>query len=201
MSNEQDWEPKKQFVEPPTAGKNATSPRQPSFKDEAGKKHSTFMAAVRARGILNRMLDGPVQAFERGNPGWRARWEYCPPSGDKTFVVAREGMGFRIVDARELGEEFMTPSGQREGQVKIGDLILMAGPEDLVNEIEEEDARMAYEDFKLPEEAYRQHIRGIKAKLRDGSEKETEAVGEIRQTQEVISPPTGSLGMGHEAAE
>ena len=69
-----------------------------------GKQHSAFFAAVRKRGVLNAMLDGPIQRYESAHPGMQARWEYCPASGDKTFIIAREGLGFKIVDASELGE-------------------------------------------------------------------------------------------------
>lgn len=162
--------------------------------DETVKKHSKFFAAVRARGILNHMLDGPQMTYDRINPGWRSRWEYCPANGDKTFIVAREGLGFHIVDAKELGEK--TESEQKEGPIKVGDLILMAAPDYVVAAIEMEDARAAFEDFKLPEESYRQHIKSIKAKLHDGSYKELEPTGEIRTHQEEVSAPPGS-GLGH----
>lgn len=177
--------------QPPEPDTPAPSPEPAPSRDlpvdESGKKHSNFFAAVRARGILNTMLDEPVRKFEASNPGWRARWEYCPPSGDKTLIVAREGMGFRIVDAKELGEA--TPSGQKEGPIRVGDLILMAAESHIVAAIEMDDAKAAFEDYKLPEESYREHIRGIKARLRDGTEKPTQPVGGVRTAQEEIRPP------------
>lgn len=159
------------------------------------KKHAQFFAAVRARGILNSMLDGPALAYEKANPGMRARWEYNPPSGDKMMVVAREGIGFHLVDAKELGEK--TASEQKEGHVKVGDLILMAAPEHIVAAVEMEDARAAYEDFKLPVQSYKDHIRGIKAKLHDGTMKETEPTGDVRLHQEVATAGPG-IGMDHD---
>lgn len=162
------------------------------------KKHSTFFAAVRARGILNHMLDGPAKAFDDNNPGFKSRWEYCAAGGDKTFIVAREGLGFHVVDAAELGDK--TDSEQKEGPVRVGDLILMAAPDYVVAAIEMEDARAAFEDFKLPEESYRQHLRSIKAKLHDGSFKEVEPTGSIRVHQEEVTAPPGS-GLDHELAK
>lgn len=159
------------------------------------KKHAQFFAAVRARGILNSMLDGPALAYEKQNPGFRARWEYNPPGGDKMMIVAREGIGFHIVDAKELGEK--TESEQKYGPIKVGDLILMAAPEHIVAAIEMEDARAAYEDFKLPVQAYKDHIRGIKAKLHDGTLKETEPTGDVRLHQEVVTAGPGA-GLDHE---
>jgi len=112
----------------------APKPGEDEATSRLKKKHSAFFAAVRARGILNHMLDGPAKAFDDSNPGFKARWEYCPASGDKTFIVAREGLGFHIVDASELGDK--TTSEQKEGPVKVGDLILMAAPDYVVAAIE-----------------------------------------------------------------
>lgn len=177
------------------------TPVKPAETDEATlrlkKKHANFFAAVRARGILNHMLDGPAKAFDDNNPGFKARWEYCPAGGDKTFIVAREGLGFHVVDAAELGDK--TTSEQKEGPIKVGDMILMAGPDYVVAAIEMEDARAAFEDFKLPQESYRQHINSIGAKLSDGSRKTLEATGEVRIHQEEVTAPPGS-GLDHELA-
>lgn len=148
------------------------------------KHKANFFAAVRARGVLNTMLDGPAKKFEENNPGWRARWEYAPSSGDKTFIVAREAMGFHIVDAKELGET--TTSEQKEGPVRCGDLILMAAPADLVNELDLDDAHRAYEDFKLPESSYREYVKGIKVRTRGGEEAGPEPVGSIKVTSETV---------------
>lgn len=172
-------------------------PEPGSPVDKLRKKHSNFFAAVRARGILNHMLDGPIKAYEDNNPGWKARWEYCPASGDKTFIVAREGLGFHIVDSKELGDK--TESEQKEGPIKVGDLILMAAEDYIVAAIEMEDARAAFEDFKLPEESYREHISSIKAKLHDGSYKSVEPIGDVRVHQEVVTAPPGS-GLNHPLA-
>jgi len=151
------------------------------------KKKAEFFAAVRARGVLNTMLDAPALAFEQKNPGWRARWEWAPSNGDNTFVVAREALGFRVVDAAEIGEK--TASEQRTGPIRRGDLILMAAPAHIMDAIEEEDARRAYEDWKLPETSYREHIRTIKARLRDGSEKGVTPVGQITRHEEIVGVP------------
>lgn len=160
----------------------------------ADKKHSEFFAAVRKRGVLNAMLDGPVKAFEANNPGMRARWEYCPASGDKTLIVAREGYGFKVVDASSLGET--TESGQREGPVKVGDLILMAAPAHIVDAIDMEDTRAAYEDWRTPQATYEESIRGLKVRLKDGSEKETKPVGSIKVHTETVGVAPGT-GLDH----
>jgi hypothetical protein len=162
----------------------APTPTGVQAPDIGDKKKAEFFAAVRARGVLNTMLDGPALAFEANNPGWRTRWEYAPPNGDPTFVVAREAMGFRTVDAAEIGEK--TASEQKSGVVRRGDLILLAAPEHIVNAIEMEDARVAYEDWKLPETSYREHLKSIRARLRDGTEKGATPIGSIKQHEEVV---------------
>ena|SRR6267143_797242 len=155
-------------------------------KTEAPKgKDSEFFAAVRARGILNAMLDGPALRFEKNNKGFRCRWEYGPPNGDKTLVVAREAMGFRIVQAEELGTDF-TASEQSSGPVRRGDLVLMCAPEEIVNEIEYDDAKRAYEDWKLPETSYKDHLRSIKVRTRDGATIGTQSRGGMERKEEVI---------------
>lgn len=148
------------------------------------KKYSKFFAAVRARGILNAMLDGPVKAFEEANEGFRCRWEYAPPSGDNTLIVAREGMGFRIVDASELGD--LTDSQQKDGPVRCGDLVLMAAPEEIVNMVEYEDAKAAFEDFKLPETTYRKHLETIQVRTKSGELVSPAPTGRIRMTTEAV---------------
>lgn len=154
-------------------------------QEASGKEHSAFFAAVRKRGVLNAMLDKPTEDFERNNPGFRARWEYCPPNGDKTLIVAREGLGFKIADANQLGPR--TASEQAEGPVRVGDLILMYAPNHIVEAIEMEDARTAYEDFRTPKATYEEHLKGIKVRLKDGSQKGTEAVGDIKVHHETVS--------------
>lgn len=150
------------------------------------KKSSAFFAAVRARGVLNAMLDGPALAFEENNPGWKARWEYAPKD-DTTFIVAREAMGFRIVDASELGE--LTESEQKQGPIRRGDLILMAGPEDIVAAIAEDDAKRAAEDFKLPLTSYKEHLKGIRVTTKSGDVAGPEPVGDVKVTQETVGVP------------
>lgn len=164
--------------------------------DPAGKEHSEFFAAVRKRGVLNAMLDGPTVAFERNNPGMRARWEYCPPNGDKTLIIAREGLGFQLADASMLGET--TASGQTEGPVRVGDLVLMYAPQHIVDAIEMEDAKMAFEDWRTPKATYEESIRGLRVKLRDGTEKATEPVGDIKVHQEVRQAIPEAGGSGFE---
>lgn len=164
----------------------------PKETTQTGKEHSAFFAAVRKRGVLNAMLDNPIAAYEGNNPGMKARWEYAPANGDKTFIVAREGLGFKLVDASELGQA--TDSGQTEGHVKVGDMILMAAPDYIVQAIEMEDAKMAYEDWRTPKSTYEESIRGLKVQLKDGSVKQTEPVGDIRVHHEVVQTTPKAQG-------
>lgn len=156
--------------------------KQETAADE--RKQATFFAAVRARGMLNAMLDGPSKRFEEENPGFRCRWEYDPPGdrGDHTMVIAREAMGFKLVDASEMGD--LTASEARTGPVRRGDLVLMAAPDEIVDLLELEDAKMAHEDFHLPEATYREYLESLKVKTKSGEMMGSRATGRIRQTVE-----------------
>lgn len=156
------------------------------------KQKSDFFAAVRKRGVLNAMLEGPPREFERLHPTLRCKWEYGPPGGDNTLVVAREGMGFRLVQAEELGGT--TESGQTTGPIRVGDLILMCAPSHIVEAIELEDARLAYEDWRAPKAAFEDSIRGLKVRLKDGSEQEIKPVGDVKVHQEVIGTMPDASG-------
>ena len=155
------------------------------------KTKASFFAAVRGRGLLNAMLDGPAKQFEEANPGMRTRWEFLPSNGDRTMVTAREAIGFQVADASQLGGH--TESEQKQGPVVRGDLILMYAPKELVDAIAAEDAKAAYEDWKMPETQYREHVKSLKVKLSDGTIVEGEPVGSMKRTfeqKEMIADPS-----------
>jgi len=140
------------------------------------------------------MLDGAAQEFEAANPSMRARWEYLPANGDRTWVVAREALGFTIADASQLGN--LTESQQKKGPVVRGDLILMYAPKEIVDMIAAEDAKAAEEDAKTPETTYREHIRSLRVKLSDGTVATGEPIGNVRRTQEertLVAEPSQEL--------
>lgn len=171
------------------------TPEELALAKAEAKRQAKFFAAVRARGVLNHMLDGPVERYEKANPGMRARWEYCDPKGDTTQIVYREGMGFKLVQMDELGE--LQPSEKTEGNIKVGDLILMAAPEYIVDAIEMADAKAAWDDWKLPETSYKENLSGIRVKTRSGEVIGPEAVGDLKTHQEVLTA-TPSAGTDHE---
>lgn len=150
----------------------------------SNKRQADFFVAVRKRGLLNAMMDGMAERYEAEHPAERCRWEYWPPNGDNTFVVAREGQGFHLVDMSHFGDH--TASEQSTGPVRRGDMVLMAGPKELVDLIEREDERAAIEDSRLPEDAYRAHIRSLRAQLADGTIESAQPVGRIRQSHEIV---------------
>ena len=184
-----DWDERKRVAAAIAEGEQKAPVVRGTTKAQAG-----FFAAVRQRGMLNAMLDGPAEAFEANNPGFKCRWEFSPKNGDKTMVTAREAVGFHLADASQLGEG--TDSAQKSGAIQRGDLVLMYAPKELVDMIAAEDARAAHEDHKLPETTYREHVRGIKAKLSDGTVVGGEPVGNIRRTVEsrdLVAEPSQSL--------
>lgn len=155
-----------------------------------GKAQAGFFASVRTRGVLNSILDEPVKIFERLNPDLRARWEFYPPNGDNTLVVAREALGYHVVDASEIADE-MGESFAKSGPVRRGDLILMAAPKEVVEEEEAQDALAAAEDLKLPERTYRDALESTRVKTKSGTEDMARPVGSVRTTFEEfrVQPP------------
>lgn len=152
--------------------------------EEGGKAKSTFFAAVRERGMNNALLDEPAQAYMRNHPGMRAKWEFCPPSGDNSLVIAREMQGFKLIDAGEIPG---TASSQKSGVVRRGDLVLMAAPEDIYNLIQETDAKSALEDLKLPETSYRDALESNQVQTSAGPD-HARPTGQITRTTEVVQP-------------
>lgn len=158
----------------------------------APKQSSSFYTGVRNRGLLNAMLDTPALEFEKANPGQRCKWEYMPLSGDMSFVGMREAQGLRLVKAEELGPQ--TESQQKEGLVRRGDLVLMAGPEALLNELEAADAQRADDEYKTPETAYKEHLSNQQYKTATGERRPGKPFGKITRQFEEINPPTTEEG-------
>src|SRR6266852_9298848 len=111
------------FIEEPEAevGKPATKSDRPT-----GKRRAEYFAAVRERGMLNAGLEQIAKAYEADHPDEGFRWEFYKPSmdGGTVMVVNREAMGFHLVDASDIHlSDSPTPSAQREGPVRRGDLV------------------------------------------------------------------------------
>lgn len=156
------------------------------------KKRADFFVAVRQRGLTNAMMEQADNIIREKYPDMETRWEYAPPNGDDTMVIAREGQGFRVVHNSELGD------GRRPGPVRVGDLIQMVGPKDLVAELNAADARAAHEDLKAPEEAFRASLEKNKVTTKAGTQEGAVPFGEIKQTTEVrtaFSRPDGSIAV------
>lgn len=158
------------------------------------KAKAAFFVAVRQRGLVNAMLEQAEQTIRHKNPGMATRWEYAPPNGDDSMVTARESQGFRVVHNSELGAE-----ARRPGPVRRGDLILMIGPQELVDELAQMDARAAQEDLKAPEEAFRSSLEARKVTTKSGTEEHAMPFGDIKRTTEVrtaFSKKDGGIAVG-----
>jgi len=131
----------------------------------SGRKLSPFFGAVRDRGLLNSMLDGPSKAYEAKFPGKRCHWEYWPLNGDNTMVVAREAMGYELVDANDIAA---TASSTPHGVVRRGDLVLMAVDVEIADAVREQDERAAKADRDLPVTTYEESLRANKVRLSSG---------------------------------
>lgn len=154
----------------------------------SGKGKSDFFAAVRQRGMNNALLDEPGQAYEREHPGMKCKWEYLPPNGDNSLVIAREMQGYKIVDA---GEFTGTESSQKSGPIKRGDLVLMAAPEEVHQAILDADARAAIEDLRAPETAYRDALDQKKVNTSSGPQT-AKPVGQIVRSSEILRTQLGT---------
>lgn len=150
-----------------------------AMRHAEGKGQSDFFVAVRERGTLNTLMSAPAAEFERRNPGMGTKWEYAPLNGDNLMVTQREIQGWRVVQSKEV-----TDNSEAVGQVRRGDMILMAAPKDLINDLALSDALAAHEAAKLPETEYKDYVRGIRVKLKDGTVQEGRPVGSIRVTEE-----------------
>ncbi len=151
----------------------------PDTQREQVQKPSPFYAAVRARGMLNAMLDGPALEYERLHPDERVRWEYSPKDGDNTLVVAREGQGFHVVKREDMIDPEREPTEHQSitGEVRVADLVLMSGPKDLVNLLDMEDAKAAFDDSQLPETVYREYIESLSVKTKSGNVVRGKSIG------------------------
>lgn len=164
-----------------------------------GKIKSDFFGAVRTRGMMNAVLETPEKIYKAKHPDEEVRWEYAPANGDVTMIVARESMGFRIVDA---GEVMQTKSDAKSGPIRRGDLIMMAGPSELAAAIRQQDAIAAKEDLRAPQDAFYEAAQGNKVMTREGSAGVAEPTGRIKVTEEVrqaFSTPQGEVKIARQA--
>lgn len=162
---------------------------KPAGETPDGKNLSPFFTAVRERGLMNSILDTLSSRYEASHPDMSTHWEYCPTTGDRSMVTAREAMGYHIVDASEISG--LTASEAKTGPLRRGDLILMAAPKDLVNQLRAMDADAASQDSKMSELTYREHLRGLSVTTKDGSVIETRAIGTVKRTTEPLLPSRG----------
>lgn len=154
-----------------------------------GKRRSEYFAAVRERGMLNAGLDMLAKAYESDHPDEAVRWEFYKPSmdGGADMVVNREAMGFHLVDAGSINlSDNPTPTAQKEGPVRRGDLVMMAGPRDVVNALRLQDAQAAHDDLQAPKQAFEENISKTKAELSDGTVEGPTAFGTIKSKTEIV---------------
>lgn len=150
------------------------------------KRQSDFHVSVRDRGMLNTMLDGPAASYEEAHPDKKCKWVYWPSSGDTTMIEGNESRGWFVVDASEIQG---TPSSQKEGPIRRGDVVLMAAAREIAAMEEAQDAMLAKSEADLPVESYKQAIQNVRATLPDGTVVETPAAGDIRQKAETVEAP------------
>jgi hypothetical protein len=152
----------------------------------SGKARADYFAAVRARGMLNARMDTLSEAFERANPSMKTKWEWYPANGDNSLVTAREAMGFIVVDAADVPG---TESSQKSGPIRVGDMVLMAAPADLMDAILALDAEAAEQELRQPERVFRESLERNKVRLPStGEEDYARPIGRVTQKTEFLFP-------------
>ena len=159
---------------------------------EVAKRTGDFYAGVRKRGQLNALLDEVALAYQTAHPDQRCKWEFAPPSGDMSMIVMREAQGLKVVDASEFGN--LTASQQKTGPMRRGDLILMAGPKEVLDEMDRADAELADESVNLAETTYKEHMERQQYRLSDGAQLASKGIGTIRRTFEEVPIPESKGG-------
>ncbi len=117
---------------------------------------------VRARqaGKVSGTLESIAELFRKNNPGRVPRWVYDPKHRpDLSNVLSRLSSGYRKVEIDELGDE--APDLRSEGEVRVGDLILMSISQEDRLELEKEMARRNEEQKKSVERSFYEAIDSI----------------------------------------
>jgi hypothetical protein len=171
-----------EFTEDATAKESKPTPE---------KRRSDYFTAVRERGMLNAGLDVLSKAFDDAHKeeGLVSKWEYYNPNitGGTDIAMGREAMGFRMVDASEVSfGELATPSSQKEGPVRRGDLVMMCSTREIANLIRLQDAQAAQTDLKAPEAAFKQNVEDRKVVTSSGEVQGAVPFGAIKQSQEQL---------------
>lgn len=155
------------------------------------KRRADYFTAVRDRGMLNASLDVLSKQFDEAHKeeGLVSKWEYYNPNvqGGTDLVSHREVYGFRLVDASEI--DFgggLTPTAQKEGPVRRGDLVMMCAPREVINMIRLEDAKAANDDLKAPQEAFKKNVEDNKVKTSSGEVQGAVPFGTIKQSTEQL---------------
>lgn len=155
------------------------------------KRTAEYFTAVRQRGMLNAGLDTLSKAFDETHKeeGLVSKWEYYNPNitGGVDQAMGREAMGFRMVDASEIKfSKLPTPSSQKEGIVRRGDLVLMCAPREVLNTIRLQDAQAASDDLKAPQEAFKKNVADNKVKTSSGELQGAVPFGAIKRSAEEL---------------
>jgi hypothetical protein len=155
----------------------------------SGKKTVDFFASVRERGMLNASLDSLAQQYEDGHPGEGTRWEIYRPgeTGGTDMVAFREGQGFKAVRQKDLVSD--RPSDSiipDDGIVRRGDLVLMAGPRELINEMRLQDAKAAHADLKAPQNAFEANVKANAVRTSSGASESAKPFGKVQQIVEDV---------------
>lgn len=166
-------------------------PEKPKAEVTPEKRRAEYFTAVRERGMLNASLDMLSKAFDdtHKEEGLVSKWEYYNPNiqGGTDIVMGREAMGFRVVDASEIKiGSLPTPTAQKEGPVRRGDMMLLCADRATMNMIRLQDAQAANDDLKAPQDAFKQNVEQNKVKTSSGEMQGAVPFGAIKRGDEQL---------------
>ena len=146
--------------------------------------------------MLNAGLEAFENAYKEGHPGMMTRWERYSPGKDNGTddVVFREGQGWQLVDASEVG--LNTPSAAKAGVLRRGDLVLMAIDSKIGQQQLDQDSIAAQLDQKAPQAAFNDSLERNKVRLSDGTEDHARGVGKIKVQEQFVAPHPDSTDSG-----
>lgn len=111
---------------------------------------------TRSRGRITETLEGLAEQYEEANPGMKCRWVYSPEhKPELSNVISRKAQGYKTVTG-ELHPNASEMLGLEDSEpVRVGDLILMAVPKEIYEQIRRElEERAQSEAERVNEEFY-----------------------------------------------
>lgn len=137
-----------------------TAPGNKRLPQANRRERKAPKVATRKKGRINQALDGFAEQYEKQNPGRSAQWVYSPAHNPElSNIMSRRSQGYRPVDASELGSD--STYQDDEGEVRVGDLLLMSIADEEREEILQEKRERAEDQIQSVEADYYDNITSL----------------------------------------